>query len=69
MQQVAPYPLINGYTISPATAARPTIAGSGIFFAFHSRSSVTAMMRIVGVSVIERLPSTTTAPVMVPAKV
>jgi hypothetical protein len=66
MQQIAPYPLTNGYTIKPATAASATIAGSGIFFAFHSKSSVTAMMRMVGTSVMERLPSTITAPAIVP---
>src|SRR3989442_5118822 len=60
------YPLMRGYTIRPATAASATMAGAGIFFAFQRSSSVTAMMAMVGISVIERLPSTTTAPAMVP---
>src|ERR1043166_9852723 len=52
--------------MSPATAASATIAGSGILFAFHSSAGATAKIAIVGTSVIDRLPRTTTAPVMVP---
>ncbi len=39
------------------------ITGSGSFFTFQSSKSVISSMASVGISVMERLPSTTTAPV------
>src|SRR5262249_45216441 len=51
---------------SPIIAAIATITGSDTFFAFHSNSTVASARRAVGMSTIERLPSTMTAPVMAP---
>ena len=42
------------------------ITGSGSFFIFQRSRIVISSMASVGISVMERLPSTTTAPAMVP---
>ncbi|OMP13544.1 hypothetical protein COLO4_01454 [Corchorus olitorius] len=56
----------SGYAAKPIRAAPATITGSDSFLNFSSSTTVTTASSAVGISTIERLASTITAPVMAP---